>query len=210
MRCSAFLAPLTSGAEACPYLDREERVVYKLFDLRIDGSLGKKIELMRQADGSYDIVLQPARLPDTLEKISLLNAAGAHPTEIVGIAASGDYLIVKQPLALPARSYVEDREESLRLMHAVTPNLSRLRRAISIFSLDGQPWLLGDLHQGNIMRNRENQPTIIDALIGPVPPEALARLEWLQHAAEDTDRMRRGLPAVVRHAFGEHVDDDDL
>ena len=44
---SSFLKPLTSGAEAEPYLDEEYGVVYKLFNLRETGALGKKLVLDR-------------------------------------------------------------------------------------------------------------------------------------------------------------------
>ncbi len=40
---SKFLRPLTAGAEAAPFLDEEHKVVYKLFDVRANGSLGKKL-----------------------------------------------------------------------------------------------------------------------------------------------------------------------
>jgi len=42
---SDFLIPLKGGAEAQPFLDSNHGVVYKLFDLRPDGGLGKKLVL---------------------------------------------------------------------------------------------------------------------------------------------------------------------
>ena len=47
-----MLTALPSGAEAIPYFDKEWGVVYKLFDLRVNGSLGKKIELVRPAENA--------------------------------------------------------------------------------------------------------------------------------------------------------------
>lgn len=74
------LIPLPSGAEASPYHDPESDVVYKLFDLRPNGSLGKKITLELNDDGEFEVFLKDAVLRDTLEKLQILNEAGGHPT----------------------------------------------------------------------------------------------------------------------------------
>jgi hypothetical protein len=42
------------------------------------------------------------------------------------------------------------------------------------------------------MKNREGDPTIIDALIGPVPAFALRKLAWLRNAVEDAESVRNG------------------
>lgn len=42
---SEFLSALPTGAEAKPYADFEQKVVYKLFDLRADGVSRKEIDL---------------------------------------------------------------------------------------------------------------------------------------------------------------------
>lgn len=109
LRSSSLLTALPSGAEAIPYFDKDWGVVYKLFDLRVDGSLGKRIELVRKAEGDFDLIPCDATLKDTLEKLAVLNEAGAHPTEIVGLSDSGDYLIAKQPWAYPRGDFEEDR-----------------------------------------------------------------------------------------------------
>ncbi|MDB6076353.1 MAG: hypothetical protein JWO82_100, partial [Akkermansiaceae bacterium] len=105
MVLSDFLVPLKPGAEASPYLDRDLHVVYKLFDLRQNGGLGKKMKLQRVDGERFDLVLEDATLPDTLMKLAVLNDAGALPTEIVGLSDTGEYLIAKQPLAQEARNF---------------------------------------------------------------------------------------------------------
>lgn len=95
----ADLIPLPSGAEASPYHDPQSNSVYKLFDLRPNGSLGKKISLELNDQQEFEVVLKDAVLRDTSEKIRILNDIGGHPTEIVGLSDNGDYLIAKQPLA---------------------------------------------------------------------------------------------------------------
>ncbi len=59
------------------------------------------------------------------------------------------------------------------------------------------------------MRDADGNPTIIDALIGPVQPEALRRLKWLRDAVEDARALREGRALEKRRRF-EEVDDDTL
>ena len=71
------------GAEASPFLDKQSQVVYKLFDVRAAGDLGKRIVLEKDSEGNYEIITQNATLQDILDKRLVLHEAGAHPTEIV-------------------------------------------------------------------------------------------------------------------------------
>jgi hypothetical protein len=210
MLCSQFLSPMTSGAEASPFLDEPWNVVYKLFDLRADGSLGKKICLDQLESDRFEVKLLPAVLVDTLEKLSVLNEAGGHPTEIVGLSANGDYLIAKQPLAFPYKDYQKDREIATKAVGGIVPLFTNLQRQVAVIWLNSNGWLISDLHHRNIMRDREGNPTIIDALIGPVPPSAQRQLAWLRNAVEDAEDVRRGGPPRKRVQFGDDTDDDSL
>jgi hypothetical protein len=210
---SDFLQALKPGAEASPYLDRDLHVVYKLFDLRQDGSLGKKMKLQRiddHDDDRFDLVLEDATLTDTLTKLAVLNDAGALPTEIVGLSDTGEYLIAKQPLAQEARHFEKDRAIAIEAVLGEVPLFSGLTRTVAIIHVNGTPWLVSDLHNRNIMRDREGHPTIIDALTGPVPDTALRKLAWLRNGVEDAADRRNGHPRRQRLAFGENVADDDL
>jgi hypothetical protein len=209
MRSSTLLSAFKPGAEASPYFDRDLGVVYKLFDLRVNGSLGKKIELVSDEEGHFDVQLHDAMLPDTLEKLSILNAAGAHPTEIVGLSDTGDYLIVKQPLAGPAKKYLVDRDAAVGHMRGVIPPVTGLRRMVAVIWVEEQPWLVSDLHPLNIMRDQHGLPTVIDALTGPVSAKAIGKLQWLREAVEDAQALREGRPLMKRKRF-EDVDDDLL
>lgn len=205
----AGLVPLPSGAEACPYLDAESKAVYKLFDLRPNGSLGKKISLELNANDEFEVVLKDAVLRDTLEKLQILNEAGGHPTEIVGLSDNGDYLIAKQPVALPMQDYQADKKDAIDAIKGIVPEASGLRRNVVVISLYEQFWLIDDLHERNIMRSIENQPTIIDALVGSVTPLALRKLNWLRNACEDSRCLRLGIPLKKRSGLDD-VDDDEL
>ncbi len=207
---SDFLTPLLSGAEASPFFDDEWKVVYKLFDLRVDGSLGKKICLNEPESERFEVQLLPARLVDTLEKLSVLNEAGGHPTEIVGLSSNGDFLIAKQPLAFPYKDYQKDREIATKAAGGVVPLFTNLERQVAVIWLNSRGWLIGDLHHRNIMRDREGNPTIIDALIGPVPAAAARKLAWLRNAMEDAENVRCGRAPRRRMQFGDETDDDSL
>ncbi|RYD33874.1 MAG: hypothetical protein EOP87_10225, partial [Verrucomicrobiaceae bacterium] len=163
---SQELRQLRSGAEAYPFADDDARVVYKLFNLRANGSLGKRVTLEQVGEERHEIVLHDATLRDTLEKLIVLNDAGGHPTEIVGLSDDGNFLIAKQPLAMPYADFLKDRKVATAAILAIIPPYTRLNREIAVFWLREQAWIVCDLHNGNIMRNRENVPTIIDALVG--------------------------------------------
>lgn len=203
------LSPLKTGAEASPYEDRSNGVVYKLFDLRADGSLGKKLSIAITGDGELELGHQPALLQDTVEKLMLLNDIGAHPTEIVGLTDDGHYLLAKQPRANPSGNFLEDRTAACRLIKGVPAKGPGLRTTAYVVWLDHQAWLVGDLHERNIMRDGDGHPTIIDALVAPLPPTVLRGCRWLQHAAEDAEALRLDLPLPERRLFDD-VDDSEL
>lgn len=140
LRSSSLLTPLPSGAEAIPYFDKDWGVVYKLLDLRVNGSLGKKIELVRTTEGDFDLIPCDATLRDTLEKLAVLNHAGGHPTEIVGLSDSGDYLIAKQPWAYPRGDFETDRRTAVSEIRGIIPEYtgSGLRHTVVVMWLENR------------------------------------------------------------------------
>jgi hypothetical protein len=203
------LEALTSGAEAAPYYDKKNGVVYKLFDLRSNGSLGKKVIVERDDNGDFQLELADATLFDTLKKLSILNDAGALVSEIVGLSDFGDYLISKQPFANPREEYLGDREVSVHEIRGIVPIGSTFRRITAVTYINGSPWLVDDLHDRNIMRTAEDVPTIIDALIGSIPPLAIKELPWLEVAIGDAKFYRENDQIPLRKSFDD-VDDNDL
>jgi hypothetical protein len=159
---STVLRPLKTGAEACPFADDQWQVVYKLFPLHSQGGLGKTFEIDVSDDGEgYEMTTQDATLLQTMDKLMVLHDAGACPTEIVGIDSMFDYLVVKQPLAAPYREFETDRLAALDSIHAI-PCKARFKRPTWILWEHECAWIMSDLHQGNIMRDAQGQPTIID------------------------------------------------
>jgi len=216
MLASSELRQLKSGAEAYPFADDEAKVVYKLFNLRgtedlerPQGWLGKRV-IMEERDDELAVILSEATLTDTLEKLMVLNDAGGHPTEIVGLSDDGNFMIAKQPFALPYVDFKNDRKNAVEAIKAVVPSFTRLNREIGVFWLREQAWMICDLHNGNIMRNRENKPTIIDALIGRLPTAVSGKVNWARDALEDSRALRLNLPKIIRKGFGEGINDDEL
>lgn len=215
---SNVLQPLKSGAEACPFADRETGVVYKLFPLHVNGGLGKTFEIGREEDQQGFVMdVRDAVLAETLEKLMILHDAGGHPTEIVGLDEKGDYLIAKQPLADSYGDIEADREtvltrinvardEALKLMRAV-PCKARFKRPVWIIWVDERAWIMSDLHPGNVMMSAAGEPCIIDALLAPLPTTMILSDWLLKEAVMDAREWRNSGNRPVRKAFG---DDDDL
>ena len=205
---SPRLEILKSGAEASPFADREWGVVYKLFPLHITGGLGKTFELERdEGQGGFEMTVRDAVLAETLEKLSVLSDAGALPTEIVGLEENGDYLIAKQPLAFPFLDLESDRLAAVKRMRAVLCK-ARFKRQVWIIWENERAWVLSDLHPGNVMRDANDEPCIIDALLAPLAPALIESDRLLIEAVEDARALRSGLPMPKRKSIDEACDDE--
>lgn len=217
---SSFLTPLKSGAEACPFADLEWGVVYKLFPLYDNGGLGKTFELERDEErAGFTMNVRDAILAETIEKLMILHDAGAHPTELVGLDESGDYLIVKQPLAQGYGDMEIFRDATLGKIDAARPHAiasmravsckASFKRAVWILWVDERAWVLSDLHPGNVMQDANGSACIIDALLAPVPPGMVHSDRLLAEAVADARTWRETGDLPKRKAF-EDVNDDDL
>ena len=94
--------------------------------------VGFAIEYQEPESDRFEIQLLPARLVDTLEKLSVLNEAGGHPTEIVGLSSNADFLIAKQPLAFPYKDYQKDREVATKAVGGIVPLFTNLERQVAL------------------------------------------------------------------------------
>lgn len=206
---SKELAPLRTGAEACPFADREWGVVYKLFPLFSTGGLGKTFDIVQdEDDGGFSMDVRDAILAETMEKLMVMHEAGGHPTEIVGIDETARYLIAKQPLASPFEDLEADRQVATARMRAVSCRAA-FKRPVWILWVQGLPWVMSDLHQGNVMREHSGAPCIIDALLAPLAPRWIAKERALRAAVEDARTFRDTGIQPMRKAFDD-VPDDEL
>jgi len=93
-------------------------------------------------------------------------------------------------------------------MRGIVPIGGGLRQRVIVSHVDERPWVIGDLHDRNIMKDSAGEPTIIDALLGKITPLAQKKLPWLRAACERA-KIFRDTSRIPSDHFGE-VDDDDL
>lgn len=72
------LKALPPEAEASPFLDADNRVVYKLLDPRPGSAMGKKLRFQTRSMG-FEIESAQARWSDMLDKLIVLNRGGDYP-----------------------------------------------------------------------------------------------------------------------------------
>lgn len=220
MIVSNVLAPLKTGAEASPFADFAGGVVYKLFPLHINGGLGKTFEIERDVESEGIVMsVRDAVLHETIEKLSVMHEAGAHPTELVGIDDQGEYLIAKQPLAEPYGDFENLRDLTIALIDRMRPEAvarmravpcrSSFKRPVWVLWCENRPWIMSDLHPGNVMKDAGGKPCIIDALLSPLPSQLIRVDRLIFEAVEDARIWRETGTLPQRKAF-EDVNDDDL
>lgn len=209
---STDLGYLDCGREAMVWADQEHDCVYKLFDLKIDeqfqGSIGLKLVMQGRPPDDVEVIEQPGRLDDILEKICVLHSAGACPTEIAGLTDDGKYLVAKQSRCIAMVDFKSDRELALNEMKAVAPK-GPFKRELWVFYADNRFWLLSDLHAKNILRMQDGTPTIIDALTGTLTDYYRRFHPKLEEAAKRAKSLALGEDVLPDDPFAD-VSDDDL
>jgi hypothetical protein len=126
-------------------------------------------------NGTWQVDTRSGNLFDMIEKVIALDGTGALPTEIIGMLDTGDHLIVKQPCATDSRAAAAMKAWPV----PAKTGLGDLR----IFAWGQRHWFLTDLHPGNVF-TWQGKPTVIDALIGEVPPALLVDFPELIIAAQ--------------------------
>jgi hypothetical protein len=124
-----------------------------------------------------------------LEKLFLINAIGGMPTEVVGITPEG-ILVAKQTRG---RRIPEGTDMSPLIPPALIPIPSRFLRCDRdhprLTFVNKEPWLIADLHDRNVVRDRLGVLRIIDLVAAPFPAELIARLpllrDWLDRVRTD-------------------------
>ena len=210
---SRYLGNLGLGREATAWMDRDNRCVYKLFDLKLDpenrASMGLMLHLNITSPFEAELQQIPATVSHILEKLCVLHEAGACPTEIVGLSLDGKYLIAKQPHCKNYHDLDEDRKVAVADMRGVAPKGSFGGDQLYVFHSGGRDWMLSDLHKGNIRRLENRRPTIIDALIGEISQEQRTALPKLENAVSHARQLASGAePLSDDPFFG--VDDSEL
>jgi hypothetical protein len=124
-----------------------------------------------------------------LEKLLLIHALGGAATEVVAVTVEG-ILVAKQTLGDPLP---QGADTSRHLPAGLIEIPSRFLRANRdhprLFFLQGEPWLVADLHARNFVRCADGELRVIDLVAAPWPAAAPARnplmAEWLERVRRD-------------------------
>ena len=183
------LKPLKAGSEAAPFLDESRGVVYKLFTASPDGKVGWRLMAERK-DGKWRVDREPAELWDTLEKLALIHKAGGLPTEVVGLSPYFE-VVVKQPQAYETEPGMETRANAVAAMKGIQISDADFH-GLRVLWVDGEAWLMGDLHAANIMRDAHGQDRVIDALFMRVPSGMIAENQAVRAAVDLARKKSEG------------------
>lgn len=198
---SPKLRRIGGGVEALAFVDAR-RSVYKFFLFREGGAVGATFAFARAEGDLLEATAVPGSYRMLFEKLQLTHQFGI-PTEITGITPEG-ILVAKQTLG---RMLPEKTDVSAHAPDRLIPIPSRFLRADRDHSrlafLDGEPWLVADTHDRNVVVAEDNTWRVIDLVAAPLPPEWLTQTtlfrDWIERARHDPH-------AAVLAA----VDDDEL
>jgi hypothetical protein len=184
---NASLWRIGGGVEAIAFVD-ERRSVYKFFLFREGGDVGATFSFAR-ADGD---LLQATAVPGSyrmlFEKLRLTHVLGI-PTEITGITPEG-IVIAKQTLGqtLPEKTDVSGLDPG-RLIPIPSRFLRADRDHPRLVFLDGEPWLVADTHDRNVVVAEDDTWRVIDLVASPLPSEWLGQTslfrDWIERARHD-------------------------
>lgn len=146
--------------------------------------MGLKFAATRHSE-KWEVDTRSGNLFDMIDKVIALDGAGALPTEIIGMLETGDHLVVKQPCATDSRPAAYAGRAAAAMKAWPVPAKTGLGD-LRLFAWGQRHWFLTDLHPGNVF-TWQGKPTVIDALIGEVPPALLDDFPELIAAAQGPD-----------------------
>jgi len=181
------LQRIGGGVEALAFVD-PRRSVYKFFLFREGGDVGATFAFARGEGDLLQATAVPGSYRRLFEKLKLTHQFGI-PTEIAGITPEG-ILVAKQTLGqmLPENTKVSDLDPE-RLIPIPSRFLRADRDHARLAFLDGEPWLVADTHDRNIVVAEDGSWRVIDLVAAPLPPEWLGQMalfrDWIERARRD-------------------------
>ncbi len=175
------------GVEALAFADAQ-RSVYKFFLFREGGDLGATFRYDRADDGLFVATAVPGSYRRLFEKLRLTHIVGM-PTEILGVTPEG-VLVAKQTYGqpLPAQQDVSGLDPE-RFIPIPSRFLRADRDHPRLAFLDGEPWLVADTHDRNVVRDEQGALRVIDLVAAPLSDTLLERAplfrDWIARAKED-------------------------
>ncbi|HVT72433.1 MAG TPA: hypothetical protein VHD61_04805 [Lacunisphaera sp.] len=198
---TARLRRIGGGVEALAFVDAAHSV-YKFFLFREGGDVGATFAFRRGEGGLLQATAVPGSYRMLFQKLQLTHAFGI-PTEIAGITPEG-IVVAKQTYGrlLPEKTDVSGLDPE-RLIPIPSRFLRADRDHPRLAFLDGEPWLVADTHDRNVVVDDTGAWRIIDLVAAPLTPGLLAPLalfrDWIERARIDP-RAEAMAP----------VDDDEL
>ena len=181
------LTRLGGGVEALAFTDKR-RSVYKFFLFREGGDVGATFAFNEGDAGLLQATAIPGSYRMLLEKLALTHAIGI-PTEIVGLTPEG-VLVAKQTCgrALPEKTDLSGLDPT-RLIPIPSRFLRTDRDHPRLVFHGGEPWLVADTHDRNVVAAEDGTLRIIDLVAAPLPASWLARMplfcDWIERARLD-------------------------
>ncbi len=184
---SPKLRRIGGGVEALAFVDAQ-RSVYKFFLFREGGDVGATFAFRRGESDLLEATAVPGSYRMLLEKLSLTHQFGI-PTEIVAITPEG-ILVAKQTFGrlLPEKTDVS-AHDPVRLVPIPSRFLRADRDHPRLVFHDGEPWLVADTHDRNVVVDETGAWRVIDLVAAPLPAEWLAEMtlfrDWIERARLD-------------------------
>jgi hypothetical protein len=184
---TARLHRIGGGVEALAFANAQQSV-YKFFLFREGGDVGATFRFDRGDDGLLVATAVPGSYRRLFEKLRLTHIVGM-PTELAGITPEG-VLVAKQTYGKPLP---EKHDVSGLDPDRFIPIPSRFLRADRdhprLAFLDGEPWLVADTHDRNVVRDERGELRVIDLVAAPLTFALLDRAplfrDWVQRAKQD-------------------------
>lgn len=184
---TARLRRIGGGVEALAFADADLSV-YKFFLFREGGDLGATFHFERADDGLLRATAVPGSYRRLFEKLRLTHIVGM-PTEIAGITPEG-VLVAKQTYGqpLPQQQDVSGLDPA-RFIPIPSRFLRADRDHPRLAFLDGEPWLVADTHDRNVVRDEHGALRVIDLVAAPLDAGLLEKLPlfryWIARAKLD-------------------------
>jgi hypothetical protein len=184
---NAKLQRIGGGVEAIAFVD-ERSSVYKFFLFREGGAVGATFAFARGDGDMLQATAVPGSYRMLFEKLQLTHQLGI-PTEVTGITPEG-ILIAKQTLGrmLPEKTDVSGLDPA-RLIPIPSRFLRADRDHPRLAFLDGEPWLVADTHDRNVVIAEDGSWRVIDLVASPLPDEWLGQMrlfrDWIERAKKD-------------------------
>lgn len=175
------------GVEALAFA-ATDRSVYKFFLFREGGEVGATFHYDQAEDGLLLATAVPGSYRRLFEKLRLTHIVGM-PTEIAGITPEG-VLVAKQAYGqpLPEKADVSGLDPA-RFIPIPSRFLRADRDHPRLAFLDGEPWLVADTHDRNVVRDERGALRVIDLVAAPLDGALLEKLplfrEWIERARLD-------------------------